>query len=475
MHASTAATAPRLASSRPHEASVAQRANARVAWPAGAAAVEEAVFAHNRAIDVVVRWGGRAIDVRRVSATKGAPTSLTIGRSADCDVYAPCDRAMLLCADGDGSFAVIAPLGATTAIVRDADGTSEQVVMPPHSRVRLGDDDVITVGIFDHRITLRVAARIRAPLVSAVFDALWANAALCATSVVVVALAAALLAPPTFDDIDVEFNEHRTHYQALILKPTPRDNAFLRRLEPGKRTEPKPKTAAAAAPKHTPAPRAAMAAKKAETNQDVVDAHMRSLFGLAGGVVSVFADDGGAALASAMQGLDGARTASAAGGDGRIDGTGARGVPGAGGLSLGTLSGGRITTRGRGDGSSYGEAVSGLTAKVDRDVSVVVGPTVVTGGLDPEVIRRIVREHQGQVRYCYEQALIRSPGLTGKVTMRFVINGQGYVTQAGAAEDQLHSPDVTACLKSRVQGWRFPEPKGGGIVVVTYPFVFKQG
>jgi hypothetical protein len=36
----------------------------------------------------------------------------------------------------------------------------------------------------------------------------------------------------------------------------------------------------------------------------------------------------------------------------------------------------------------------------------------------------------------------------------------------------MASPDVEACLVSRVRQFRFPEPRGGGIVRVNYPFRF---
>jgi hypothetical protein len=31
---------------------------------------------------------------------------------------------------------------------------------------------------------------------------------------------------------------------------------------------------------------------------------------------------------------------------------------------------------------------------------------------------------------------------------------------------------VADCVLARVRRWRFPEPKGGGEVVVTYPWIF---
>jgi hypothetical protein len=58
--------------------------------------------------------------------------------------------------------------------------------------------------------------------------------------------------------------------------------------------------------------------------------------------------------------------------------------------------------------------------------------------------------------------------------MKWVINGEGKVMQATTAETQMKNANVENCLASRIKTWVFPKPKGGGIVIVNYPFVFKQ-
>lgn len=93
------------------------------------------------------------------------------------------------------------------------------------------------------------------------------------------------------------------------------------------------------------------------------------------------------------------------------------------------------------------------------------------GSLDPEVIRKVVREHAGQIRWCYENLLTRAPDVSGKLTISWVIDETGTVVKA-QAEHELH-PEVDACVMSRILSWKFPKPTGGGFVVVSYPFVFK--
>ena len=115
-----------------------------------------------------------------------------------------------------------------------------------------------------------------------------------------------------------------------------------------------------------------------------------------------------------------------------------------------------------------------LDKNADRDAGMTQGEPVVLGALDPEIIRGIVREHADQIRYCYESELTRTPGISGEIIMKLVINGDGKVTQASTAETQMKSANVEGCLATKIKTWIFPKPKGGGIVIVNYPFVFKQ-
>ena len=50
-----------------------------------------------------------------------------------------------------------------------------------------------------------------------------------------------------------------------------------------------------------------------------------------------------------------------------------------------------------------------------------------------------------------------------------------YVSKVDAlARFKRDNAELEACVAGRVRAWEFPKPKGGGVVVVTYPFVFKQ-
>ncbi|RMG10349.1 MAG: hypothetical protein D6729_19630 [Deltaproteobacteria bacterium] len=191
------------------------------------------------------------------------------------------------------------------------------------------------------------------------------------------------------------------------------------------------------------------------------------------GLSTIFGKGGlGGDLKGALGGLTGSKVGDAHG----FGGLGLKGTgTGGGGLSETTIGVGGIGTKGRGGGlGGYGTGVGGLGKKSDTDIQISSGTPVVMGSLDKELIRRVIRSHHAQIRYCYERELQRKPGLYGKITAKFVIAATGKVTTAKVQATTMNNRAVESCLISRIKTWQFPKPKGGGIVIVTYPFVFKQ-
>ncbi len=160
----------------------------------------------------------------------------------------------------------------------------------------------------------------------------------------------------------------------------------------------------------------------------------------------------------------------------------ARGLGGLG-LLRGGLGGGgaaetlgaRIGTHGRGGGEDpYGKGIALLGHKLAADYQIDPDPPEVVGALDRELIRRVIHANIGQIRYCYESQLGRAPTLAGKVAIRFIITPTGTVSTASVAQSTVSHAELEACVAGRVRTWQFPKPRGGGVVVVTYPFLFKQ-
>jgi hypothetical protein len=136
------------------------------------------------------------------------------------------------------------------------------------------------------------------------------------------------------------------------------------------------------------------------------------------------------------------------------------------GVGEGTIGLGTVGARGRPTGGAAGR--SGPSARVPR---VRTGNADVEGGLSREVIRRVVRRHIDELRFCYEQALDRDPELAGRVSVQFTIDREGSVREAAIASDTMGDGATSACIAHVVQRWAFPAPAGGE-VRVSYPFVF---
>jgi Ca-activated chloride channel family protein len=120
-----------------------------------------------------------------------------------------------------------------------------------------------------------------------------------------------------------------------------------------------------------------------------------------------------------------------------------------------------------------GGARGGLSANTPR---VTAGATRVRGSLDKTVIRRVVRRHLNEVKYCYQsKGLTSNPKLSGDVKVMFVVGRQGQVRLARIGSSTLNHAPTQKCITRAVKRWRFPKPTGGGLAAVSYPFKLRPG
>jgi len=175
--------------------------------------------------------------------------------------------------------------------------------------------------------------------------------------------------------------------------------------------------------------------------------------------------DGGLMAEEELSGLKGlGLTGTGRGGGGTGEGTiglGNTGLIGRGG------GGGTGSGYGRGAGAGFGGRRGGVP--VVRQAAAEV-----RGGLHPDIIRRIVRAHINEVRYCYNQGLARDPALKGRVAIKYTVDLEGAVSESAVHESTLADAAVGTCIATAVRRWRFPRPEGG-VVIVTYPFVLEPG
>lgn len=97
------------------------------------------------------------------------------------------------------------------------------------------------------------------------------------------------------------------------------------------------------------------------------------------------------------------------------------------------------------------------------------GEPILMGALSRAQVDAVVKRHLRAIRYCYQRQLQRDATLGGKVVVRFTIAGDGTVSAAALADDTIHHASTTDCIVQRFWRMNFPEPQGGGRVVVKYP------
>jgi hypothetical protein len=106
-----------------------------------------------------------------------------------------------------------------------------------------------------------------------------------------------------------------------------------------------------------------------------------------------------------------------------------------------------------------------VAPEVRVGVFVRAGELTVNGRLPPEVIKRIVRQHFGKIRLCYENALRRDPRLAGNVVVRFVIDRQGAVASATTGGSTIRDAAMVECVRNVFPSLAFPSPESGTVDV----------
>ena len=137
--------------------------------------------------------------------------------------------------------------------------------------------------------------------------------------------------------------------------------------------------------------------------------------------------------------------------------------------------GGLISTRATSSGPPEVGAAGGHWGSDSDGTATVGADPIILGALDKSLIDAVIKRNMSQLRYCYQRELTKNPALAGRIQVKFVIAKDGSVSSAVTKSTTMNNPAVESCLNGRFLRFQFPEPKGGGIVIVTYPFVFSPG
>lgn len=125
----------------------------------------------------------------------------------------------------------------------------------------------------------------------------------------------------------------------------------------------------------------------------------------------------------------------------------------------------------------YSDGVKGVTMSGTggNKISLGTADADVEEGLTKEEVGKVIHAHMKEVRYCYENTMVRASRVDGKVILDFTINGKGRVAKVADRKPAANAidPALGECIMRRLKTWQFPFPKGGVTVDVSYPFIFK--
>ena len=178
-------------------------------------------------------------------------------------------------------------------------------------------------------------------------------------------------------------------------------------------------------------------------------------------------DDGGAGMGTGGgigNGVGGG------GGDGFITGS-PNGTPNAAKVAtnIGSLTG---SAKGTIDSS---RGFDGVAQKGSVMVAGVPVERIALSNINPDEIRRILRDHIPQFRYCYQSELDgnKNPeGVQGRMNFKFSVGGSGRVTKSEIQSEEISSDKVRDCIKNVLHGIQFPVPGSGKSYDVSQPMNF---
>jgi len=477
---------------------VAARAVAKAATPAATKRTEAAAYLQeplppnaqptpeDKVLQVAMLWGDTLLEVQHFR--DGVPVTIGEGKRNFFHVFVPeLGASHVLAVGKDGKVELSAPANAGVIVTNQGDVRSKEALRAAGQLTGSASGQAFSLGLHDRAevafgtiaFVVRYVRPSPAMKVNALDDGDFtyfkiACISLMASAAVLVAI---LMTPRTTaasaDDI---FQDQQRMAKFLV---TPEKKLELKKLklagveegakakdEEGKFGKEEAKKAEADPSK--PGTPVVDKTKKEKDRQVVGNVGLLGAFkGLKGGASDVFGPGGlGTGINNALGGL---KTGAGLGDAQGVGGLGSRGKgTGGGGTALG-IGGLGTQGTGRGTGGNGGIDLGGKGKAVTK---VIPGKTTVIGGLDKDVIAKVIRRHQNEIKYCYESELNKNPSLAGKVAVAFTIDPTGAVAEANVTETTLNNSTAENCMLSRIRRWKFPEPKGGGVVAVTYPWLF---
>ena len=105
-------------------------------------------------------------------------------------------------------------------------------------------------------------------------------------------------------------------------------------------------------------------------------------------------------------------------------------------------------------------------------VAAVPVEVIYVSTIDPNAIRKVLRDHIPQFRYCYQKELDANKiqdSSKGIINLKFFIEKEGRAIRSEVTSKEVVFDKVQDCIKNVLQGIQFTEPKNSGTVEVNQP------
>jgi hypothetical protein len=110
---------------------------------------------------------------------------------------------------------------------------------------------------------------------------------------------------------------------------------------------------------------------------------------------------------------------------------------------------------------------SAIGESIGSDISTVEK----SGKVNKNDVNMVIKGEMSRFKTCYQREYVKNPQLSGKVTLRFMINKEGKVEGAEIKDSTLNNVLVERCMLKQIYGISFAKP-GNEPVIISYPFVF---
>ena len=155
------------------------------------------------------------------------------------------------------------------------------------------------------------------------------------------------------------------------------------------------------------------------------------------------------------------------------------GGAGAGAVSSGGASGGTTTTSNLPNGGELQGAKLGSSTHSEVETKGDGGPKAGPGhaqepGRSRQDIQTIIQARRDEARACYDKGLKDHPGIEGDLTVKWVIDPTGKVSDAAvdSSKSTINEPGVGKCVVDIIKAIAFAPSKGGFETRANYPFNF---